>query len=46
VIFPHPIQDGTDDEMRALADTSLEPIWRRSAKRGLDTAIRSADYPR
>lgn len=29
VIFvPHPIQDRTDEEMRALADDALEPILR------------------
>jgi hypothetical protein len=26
VFVPHPIQDRTDDEMRALADAALEPI--------------------
>lgn len=26
VFVPHPIQDRTDDEMKALADQALEPI--------------------
>ena len=26
VLVPHPIQDRTDDEMRALADAAVEPI--------------------
>jgi len=26
VFVPHPIQDRTDDEIRALADEALEPI--------------------
>ena len=26
VFVPHPIQDRTDDEMRALADKAIEPI--------------------
>lgn len=28
VFVPHPIQDRTDAEMRALADNALEPILR------------------
>jgi hypothetical protein len=28
VFVPHPIQDRTDDEMRALADAALEEILR------------------
>jgi hypothetical protein len=28
VFVPHPIQDRTDDEMRALADAAFEEIWR------------------
>ncbi len=27
VFVPHPIQDRTDDEMRALADTAYEAIY-------------------
>jgi hypothetical protein len=27
VWVPHPIQDRTDDELRALADTHFEEIW-------------------
>jgi len=27
VFVPHPIQDRTDDEMRALADAAFEEIW-------------------
>ena len=27
VFVPHPIQDRTDDEMRALADASFDEIW-------------------
>jgi alkanesulfonate monooxygenase SsuD/methylene tetrahydromethanopterin reductase-like flavin-dependent oxidoreductase (luciferase family) len=26
VIVPHPIQDATDDEMRARADAALDPL--------------------
>jgi hypothetical protein len=26
VYVPHPIQDRTDEEMRALADTAIEPL--------------------
>ena len=26
VYVPHPIQDRTDDEIRAIADAALEPI--------------------
>ena len=29
VFVPHPIQDRTDDEMRALADASIDEILRR-----------------
>ena len=29
VFVPHPIQDRTDDEMRALADSALEEVWSR-----------------
>ena len=29
VFVPHPIQDRTDDEMRALADAALEAVWAR-----------------
>ena len=29
VFVPHPIQDRTDDEMRALADGALDEILRR-----------------
>jgi hypothetical protein len=29
VFVAHPIQDRTDDEMRALADAALEAIWAR-----------------
>lgn len=29
VFVAHPIQDRTDEEMRALADTALEAIWSR-----------------
>jgi hypothetical protein len=28
VFVPHPIQDRTDDELRALADAAVEPILR------------------
>ena len=28
VFVPHPIQDRTDDEMRALADAAFDEIWR------------------
>jgi alkanesulfonate monooxygenase SsuD/methylene tetrahydromethanopterin reductase-like flavin-dependent oxidoreductase (luciferase family) len=28
VFVPHPIQDRTDEEMRALADEAVEPILR------------------
>jgi hypothetical protein len=27
VFVPHPIQDRTDDEMRALADAAVDAIW-------------------
>ena len=27
VFVPHPIQDRTDDEMKALADSAVEDIW-------------------
>ena len=27
VFVPHPIQDRTDDEMRALADAAFDAIW-------------------
>ena len=27
VFVPHPIQDRTDDEMRALADAAFDEIW-------------------
>ena len=27
VFVPHPIQDRTDDEMRAMADGAVEDIW-------------------
>jgi hypothetical protein len=27
VFVPHPIQDRTDDEMRALADAAVEEVW-------------------
>jgi len=26
VLVPHPIQDRTDDELRALADAAIEPL--------------------
>lgn len=29
VFVAHPIQDRTDDEMRALADGALEAVWSR-----------------
>ena len=29
VFVAHPIQDRTDDEMRALADAALEAVWAR-----------------
>jgi len=29
VFVAHPIQDRTDDEVRALADAALEAIWDR-----------------
>jgi hypothetical protein len=29
VFVAHPIQDRTDEEMRALADAALEAIWAR-----------------
>ncbi len=29
VFVPHPIQDRTDDEMRALADAAVEEVWAR-----------------
>jgi hypothetical protein len=29
VFVPHPIQDRTDDEVRALADAALEAVWAR-----------------
>ena len=29
VFVAHPIQDRTDDEVRALADAALESIWAR-----------------
>jgi len=28
VFVPHPIQDRTDDEMRALADAAFDEIWK------------------
>ena len=31
VFVPHPIQDRTDDEMRALADAAFDDIWRAVA---------------
>jgi hypothetical protein len=27
VFVPHPIQDRTDDEMRALAEAAVEEVW-------------------
>ena len=27
VFVPHPIQDRTDDEMRALADAAADDVW-------------------
>jgi hypothetical protein len=27
VFVPHPIQDRTDDEMRALADAAADEVW-------------------
>ena len=29
VFVAHPIQDRTDDEVRALADAALEAVWAR-----------------
>jgi alkanesulfonate monooxygenase SsuD/methylene tetrahydromethanopterin reductase-like flavin-dependent oxidoreductase (luciferase family) len=29
VFVAHPIQDRTDDEMRALADAAIEEVWAR-----------------
>ena len=29
VFVTHPIQDRTDDEMRALADAALDAVWAR-----------------
>jgi hypothetical protein len=29
VFVAHPIQDRTDDEMRALADAALDAVWAR-----------------
>lgn len=29
VYVPHPIQDRTDDEMRALAEAALDEVWAR-----------------
>jgi hypothetical protein len=29
VYVPHPIQDRTDDEMRALADVAADQVWTR-----------------
>ena len=29
VFVPHPIQDRTDEEMRALADAAVEEVWAR-----------------
>jgi hypothetical protein len=29
VFVPHPIQDRTDDEMRALADAAADEVWSR-----------------
>ena len=29
VFVPHPIQDRTDDEVRALAEAALEAVWAR-----------------
>ena len=34
VFVPHPIQDRTDDEMRALADEAVEDIWAKLTTRG------------
>jgi len=34
VFVPHPIQDRTDDEMKALADASVEDIWARLTSDG------------
>jgi hypothetical protein len=28
VFVPHPIQDRTDDEMRALADSTYDSVWK------------------
>jgi hypothetical protein len=29
VFVPHPIQDRTDDEMRALAEGAADDVWKR-----------------
>ena len=29
VLVPHPIQDRTDAEMRALADAAVDEVWAR-----------------
>ena len=29
VFVPHPIQDRTDDEMRALAEAAADEVWAR-----------------
>ncbi len=29
VFVPHPIQDRTDDEMRALAEAAVDEVWDR-----------------
>ena len=29
VYVPHPIQDRTDEEMRALADAAVDDVWAR-----------------
>ncbi len=28
ILVPHPIQDATDDEMRAKASAALDQVWR------------------
>jgi hypothetical protein len=38
VFVRHPIQDRTDDEMRALADEALERILRHLTESGLPSA--------
>lgn len=44
VFVPHPIQDRTDAEMRALAESAVDAVWAKLTAAPTGSAQREADH--